>query len=448
MAIPVPKFLAIAFFCFLLLPVSKASAQGDALLYKEIQLREKSYTFDELTHVIQKQAGITFTYNSAQIKGRQHFRIKNERITVVKLLALIKKKSGIGYRMVNPGMIIYTPPVSRHKPNKKKKKIAKKETETQDRKIPFKTVSKDKTASKNTESNTIDSKEQLTTSVTPEDSLPSQTVVVIGDSTIASSYYLGGAGSGGEGRMGNIKMVMRYPSSNENTINPYASLNPPGSKVNTYRSSFNQPDVGGFIKKNLVLGAGISFNETYYLNPTLQFGFRFLYAHISYSMGAFPQWRYGLGAEARLNEKWSARLEFSTGNRFHKTYSFTTYDTVIPPPPEDSLTPPSPPIITAHNNPLTVQSQLTQFSFTLNRQITKVISLGGGITLNKLKSRYYSNGTSIDINSIDPPVANAEEQFRTIKPPYLLSDSYQAASAINVKFWIGLKVALFFNLGS
>ena len=413
-----------------------AHAQDDPMLYKEVQLQKKSYTFDELTHAIQQQTGITFSYNASKISADRHFRIKSKRMTAVKLLALIKAKSGIGYKVIHPGFIVYQPPKNVSARPKKLRPKKKEKPAVLAKNTPVKSAG--------TATHTTATSEALLRTPVPPDST-TQTVVVIGDSATASGYYFGGGGSGGGGSMGNIEMVMRYPGNNDNVVNPYASLNPPDKDYQQSSSDWNQADISSFFRKNLLLGAGLSVGETYYFRPALHFGFRFLYADLSYNVGAYSQFRYGLGAEARINDNWAVQVGFNTGKSFSGSYVYTTYDTTILSPP-DSLLPPPPPIITEINTPIFVQSRLSCFSLSVVRKVNKNLSLSGGLVFNRLSTQYFSGDQPFDLNNLEPPVVDAENRFRTMKPPYELSRSYSPADARLTQLWIGFRVAVFYRL--
>lgn len=427
------KLLILHLLFFTCMMAQTAHAQDDPMLYKEVQLQKKSYTFDELTHTIQQQTGITFSYNASKISADRHFRIKTKRMTAIKLLAVIKAKSGIGYKLIHPGFIVYQPPKTapaRHEKLRRKKNLA----------TARNTAQIEPTT---TEAEDISTAEKPSSVVAPADSV-TQTVVVIGDSAAASGYYFGGGSGGGSGSMGNIEMVMRYPGKNDNIVNPYASLNPPGDEHQQPSSDWNQADIGDFFKKNLLLAAGFSVGETYYFSPALHFGFRFLYADLSYNVGTYPQFRYGLGAEAQINGRWALQVGFNTGKSFSKSYVYTTFDTTFLPPPDSSL--PLPPIITEINTPIFVQSQLLCFSLSAVRKVNKNLSISGGLVFNRLSTQYSSGNQPFDLNNIEPPIVGAENRFRTMKPPYELSRSYSPADARLTQLWIGFRIGIHYRL--
>lgn len=425
-------------FCFFI--ACPAFAQDNPMLYKKIQLSKKSYTFDELTHEIQKQTGITFSYNASKINPHQKFRIKREQKNVTQLLSIIKNRSGIGYKMISPNYIVYIAPVKVNSSSEQKKK-AKKRAED---------IAKKKETKDNTTPIIVpEAGNQVAANNLQSDSAAQQTEIVIGDSVTVSNYYSsGGAGYGGYGSRNNsngesIHIVMRYPSEHDQGIlDPYASLNSPKEKSHFQLFSFDNLDVSKFFEKNLLITAGVSANETYYFNPGIHFGFRFLYATLSYNFGAFSEWRYGLGMEVPISEKWFLQAELNTGKGFFRNYSYSTIDTIFPPP-QDSLAPIQ---IIHKDNSINVTSKLSSFSLSVATNLNKNILLSGGITINRLKSSYFSEGMPFDINSFKPVIPDATSRFQTLKPPYVLSQSYNSLDAIGVKYWLGIQLSIYWRL--
>lgn len=414
-------------FFFTICPVF---AQDSLMLFKKIQLSKKSYTFDELTHQIQKQTGITFSYNASKINSQQHFRIKSDEMNVTQLLALVKKKSGISYKMINPSYIVYIAPINSNPSVKQKKKPKKRVGET----VPKK-EKKSNIAPIQSPVNSLAS-----------DSATQQTEVVIGDSIAVANYYSsGGAGYNGYGSNSSndksIHIVMRYPRAKDQVIvDPYASLNQPTEKNYFQLFSFGNPDISKFFEKNILIAGGFSADETYYFNPGIHFGFRFLYANLSYNIGAFSEWRYGIGTQVPLSETWFLQAELNTGKEFFKSFNYPTFDTTFFPP-QDSL----PPLIVQHDLPLNVVSKLSSFSISISNSLNKNLCLSGGISINRLRSSYFSDGISYDIQSINPPIPDVTSRFQTLKPLYVLSQSYNASDAIGVKYWVGVRLSVYWR---
>ena len=165
---------------------------------------------------------------------------------------------------------------------------------------------------------------------------------------------------------------------------------------------------------------------------------------MSYNFGAFPEWRYGLGTEVSLIEKWALQVELNSGRGFFKDYNYPTFDTTFFPPP-DSLTPAPPPLVVQSNNALNVASKLSTLSVSVATNLNKNILFSGGITINRLKSKYFSDGFPLDINRIDTEILDATNRFQTLNPPYVLTESYNALDAIGVKHWLGIRLSIYWR---
>ncbi len=427
MALPVNKRLQLLIYCFLMVLSSASAQQVSPMFFKEIQLSHKPYTLHTLTREIQRQSGITFSYDAVKIDPNKRVKLKRsiDRLTVKELLAVLRKKTGIGYKIVSSSHIIYTPPGG-----KIRKSTA-----------AFKPKALRKKASYVAPAEEVE-EEEVYIPALREDSTFQHQIVVVGDSSLAVAYYLSGGGSGGGAYNGNG--TQRYPvtadqleDNDENTPSSRAA------RDRDYNIPLGQTATVAFIKQSGFMAAGLTADETYYLNPTLTAGFSFLYGIVSYSLGNFPHWRYGLGVSAKINSRWSGHFEYSTGNIVQQRYSIQSFDT-FQPPPDDSII--LPPIITVKNTPLQVQSRLNRFTLAAEWNIAKNIYLGGGLTLNILKTTYYSNGNQVTLSDILPVGYDADQKYRTINPPYVLSNSYSGNSSSNTKIWIGVQLRLTYRL--
>src|SRR6187402_2732633 len=105
--------------CCLCICITANAQQKSPMFYSEILLKHKPYTLQSLTEEIYAQSGITFSYNADKI--RPDIKIKNEKLTVAVLLALVKKKTDIGYKIISQNHIVYTEPAKERKASKPKK---------------------------------------------------------------------------------------------------------------------------------------------------------------------------------------------------------------------------------------------------------------------------------------------------------------------------------------
>src|SRR3569833_1290106 len=87
--------------------VTSMGQQTNPMFYKEILLTHKPYTLQSITEEIQTQSGISFSYNADNINPDTKIKIKGDRITVAEVLALIKKQTGVSYKIFSQRHIIY-----------------------------------------------------------------------------------------------------------------------------------------------------------------------------------------------------------------------------------------------------------------------------------------------------------------------------------------------------
>ncbi len=121
-------------------------------------------------------------------------------------------------------------------------------------------------------------------------------------------------------------------------------------------------------------------------------------------------------------------------------FNLVTVDTVINP--VDSF-----PIGVPTNNPITVQSKLNRFSLQLEYKITRDVTLSGGATLNILNTAYFSNGIPARFNDFPGSTAtDPDNEFRSIKPPYLIGNSYDGNNSNNTRMWVGIQLSLFYRI--
>jgi hypothetical protein len=437
MALPVNKCLRLLI-GFLLLAAAPLSAQKvSPMFYKEVLLSHKPYTLHTLTREIQRQSGITFSYDAIKIDPDRKVKLKRslDRLTVKELLVLLRKKTGISYKIVGTSHIIYTLPGAGTKAKRNDKHVKPLKYKSKPARQPYSEPAGDVV--------------EPYIAALHEDSTTERQIIVIGDSATAVSYYL--SGGGGDGGI--------YPGYNiQNYPNDAGSSEDELAEIALQREARGKSSGGGFyaplgqsagvlfIKKNIFAEAGLTADELYYLDPTLSMGFSFLYGTISYNLGTFAHWRYGLGAAARFNNGWSVHFEWTTGSKLSQNYNIQTFDTIYQPPPIDTLEPPEPPTIIENNKPLLVQSTLNRFSVGVTWDMGKHLSLGAAVTMNFLNTTYSSNGNKVTLNDFLPIGYDADQKYRTVKPPYLISNSYNGNNPSNTKVWLGLQLRFMYRL--
>ena len=406
----------------LAIAVPAMAQKPDPMFYKEIQLTHKPYTLHSLSREMQRQSGITFSYNAAKISANQKIKIKDRKLTVEQLLALVKRKAGIGYKIVSSNHIVYM-----EGPKKKGLFARKKDAKKTKRKEQPVRATQPAVAAAPSNNNMVKEPVRQDTAV------PGR-IVIVGDSSLAMGYYFSGGGNSGGAY--NAAGIAKAPGEQAWT-DPYLDLNAP-----TTTGAYSDSKTAGFFKKNILVAVGASADEIYYFNPSVRAGFSFLYGTVSYNLGSSPHWRYGLGTSARINDKWNMHLAFNTGKKIPGEYNLVTIDT-IPSNFPDSF----PPTITQTTHPISIKSKLTRFSLQLEYQLTKDVTLSGAATFNYLSTEYSSNGAPVQFDNFKgSTTADPDNEFRLIKPPYLLGNSYSGTNSTNSKIWIGLQLSLFYRI--
>lgn len=404
------------FWVFLLCIVSSLTAAGqqaDSMFLTRILLKHKPYTLQSLTKEMQAQSGISFSYNAARINPGTRIRIRGDRATVAQILAVIKRKTGISYKVVNRRHIIYVAS------NIKKKAAAK------PGKIKRSQIQSEQQTTKQVEAAPLSeaaSDNQTNNGAATTDSTKTAGTGGSGDSTLMMSYYAGGGSGSGGGGGGSDE------TNGDDNAPPHISERK-WRRSTASSNGTSENSVLGFFGDNLLLAGGASVDETYYLNPTLKFGMRFLYGIASYNLGGGGNtWRYGLGGSASIDEHWSMHFVVTTGQSVYKDYTITYPDTTIP------------------QAPLRVTSKLTRYGISTHYNFGNGFTVEGGLTFNSLKSNYTSNGNPVTLSNILPVGYDADEKYTGIKAPYTLGNSYSGNSTGNTKSWIGFQVTLLYQL--
>jgi hypothetical protein len=389
------------------------------MFYKEIQLEhKKNYTLQALTREIQRQTGISFSFNAARIDPYTRIRV-SDKLTVAQILSSIRKKTGIGYKVISKAHIIYT------------EATGKKRTKVKGRK---------RNLNKPESRQSVNHYDNIALRSVGKDSVAGQQIIIIGDSSVVG-YYFSGSGGSGASYAGDAQI--KYPVLLDETDDEEADEYQDEPGYYTSKGSVKgESEALNYIKRSALIAAGISADEVYYANPTFRAGFDFLYGTVSYSIGTYSHWRYGIGSSARLNDNWRLHFNINTGQNIAERYNIQKFDTTFPPQP-DSL---EHPIIIETNTPLLVRSKLTRFTLSAEWNMGKGFMLGAGITLNYLKTNYSSNGNAVTLSNLLPIGYDADQKYQTIDPPYLLGNTYSGNQSSNVKTWLGLQLMLIYRL--
>jgi len=404
---------------FLSLPVM--AQQKNPMFYSEIRLQHKPYTLQSITEEIQAQTGISFSYNADQISPGTRIRIKGNRATVAAVLGTIRKKTGIGYKIISQNHIIYTPPVAKTvRPQKLKRS-------TRSGRITDEMVKRSVAVPSSIKTYGIAPTSSF------KDTSDDNAIMMVGDSSVMAGYYFGGGTGGGGTAKTEEPEDPDFPEYEwDDAPNRYAAR----------QQTLAREDVLQFFKTNTLFAAGISTDETYYFDPGIRIGFDFLYGTVAYNIGGggTPTWRFGLGSSVKLNERWRLHASISTGAVITSNYDIVKFDTI---PPTDSIQEPT--FIETHT-PLSVSSRLTRYGISTSYHLGKGFFLEGGLALNRMTTNYYSYNNPIALADILPFGVDADSKYYAIKPPYVLGSNYTANKPSNTRIWIGVQLTFYYRL--
>lgn len=164
--------------------------------------------------------------------------------------------------------------------------------------------------------------------------------------------------------------------------------------------------------------AGITADETFYLNPTIYGGWRFLYGIASWSTNFnVSGFRYGGGVAVGISADWRVHLAVTTG-KLEKSYDTSGFI-------------------------LQGKTTLTRFALTGEKKLHEKWRFQIGVTYCMLRTTYYQNGVPAPPFIDDNKVKN---WLNPINPVYTITNSYTNDKTIHKQSWLGLQVGIFYQI--
>ncbi|NLR67095.1 hypothetical protein HGH92_22495 [Chitinophaga varians] len=167
------------------------------------------------------------------------------------------------------------------------------------------------------------------------------------------------------------------------------------------------------------VSAGVTLEESFYINGQLQAGMPFLYAIASWGTGRGASGlRYGAGTSVRMNEDWRLHFQATTG-RMEFDYDSSTFVQKQ------------------------VRMQWHKLALLGERRLNDHFAVQGGVSLNILNAEYY---TFKDLVPLGRPEETALKDVRYFKPLYTISDNFSAGEPKSRKAWIGVQLGVSYRL--
>jgi hypothetical protein len=359
---------------FLLTFMTNASGQSAINLQKKISIPANAIQLDSLLHVITRQSGAKFSINTRKFPASKSIAIKDHAPTIAKLLQVINQTTGVYYATLGDHIILLDNPPP-----------AKKKTPRSVNKQP---VPIHKTPSvKNKPPAPVKKVTVIDTIPAPLPSLSNDTPKL--DTTIK------------------LPPTVAQPAVRKK---PAPTNNKPTPPTN------NDKERSGFLS-DLFVKAGISADDLFYCNPTLQIGHPYFYGIAAYSTNFnITGFRYGIGASVPLSDYWKLHLQLTTGNLSSKVDTMTLH--------------------------WEYKTQLHRAGIIAETDIGERFKLQFGPVFNLMKLTFYRNGQK---TSPGLSTEYIERKFNLLKPVYTFTNTFSPNVAKSTKSWVGLQISIFYN---
>lgn len=196
---------------------------------------------------------------------------------------------------------------------------------------------------------------------------------------------------------------------------------------NTFSNRYQKPGGQGVRRSgeqgpfSFLLNLGVTGDESYYVNPTIQIGLPFLYgiasASTNFNLAGF---RVGAGIAARISEDWRIHLQMTTGKQLQNFSYGSSVDTI------------------GEHISGSVNMRLMKFSLVAERKLGEHFRLQAGLVFNSQRLQYRA-----DSNTVYTPQM-VYQRINIIHAPYTISDTYNGYR--NTKTWIGFQLGIFYNI--
>lgn len=381
-----PRFCL--FFAFILIVTVSVNGQGTIpVLHQNVNLPAEDLRLDYLLRLINKQTGVKFSLNTQKFKPSRIIHLRKGIQSIDVILSEIKNSTGVYFTYLGDHVIFIDKPPANS-------------TVTAPSLSPISPAS----------------------SVSPPSPPPPPSSSVPHFAALPhTEKYLP------EERIDNDKIYQAMAPPVNHIDNPLlirtdqSVRNPPPSPSTSFQTRPNKQSTS--VPTRFFADAGLTADETMYINPSIRVGLPFLYGIVQGSTNfSVSGLRYGAGGSFRLADKWRLGLVATTGD-YSKDYP--------------ALSVGSPTV------PITVKTSLQKIGLSAEAAIGRNIQIQFGPVLNRLVTKYSTYGIPI------PLIVNeteANKYFHYIKPVNTIQDTYSPYSPQNTKLWIGLQAGLFYRI--
>jgi hypothetical protein len=385
-------------------------------LNKEIRLKPGLLRLDSLLYSASRQTKVVFSFNPKKINTHRYINILNRVMSLADLLALLKEKNGLAVKLMEDYIVITSAFPKVEEKIHPTKKILSPPVFTERR--LDKTPIQDSIVKKG---ELMDHGIETMDVPLNADSLsrPLMKEVVMDPIKARSTEE-------------QIQSIVRLPVSLpvDSSENKFASIEKIEKKGAGQKPETVQTIIPAVNKLYFFVKSGLSIDESSFLGVAAQVGVPTFYGTVSaHTNFDVSQIRYGLGASMRMGKKLRLHILGNMGS-MEKSFSTDTSVSAVP---------------SLQRNVVTAKGKLVRVGILVEFSIAQKWVVQIGPYFNFLETAYLIDNVQSNLTTIYT-VSNRDQAFYTIKPPYLIKNTYSVTTDSNLKTWIGLQVSVLYRL--
>lgn len=400
------SLLAFIFFLFLFLLNPNQTVAQETYEQKKITLKKGLIRLDSAMAIVKKQAGVIFSFNPRRLDPRQKIYIKSTTKTLSDFINILKAETKVSVKIIENYVVIGSS-------SKNTTKIA-----VEDAPIVTVTQKKIIEQEKQEKELAVSLKKEETKRIT--DSL--KLVAALDSAHVSDSLYQ--LSKDTLTQTGSDTIKSQIPSS----LMPSDSIQSDTAIVNNPI----KPDTTNAVKPkpkkvrkkpNPFLKVGLGIDDSSFLGAGIQIGIPIVYATLSGNTNfEASHFRYGIGTSIKLNTNIRLHIGANTGNVNREGY-FTD--------------------VNGDRYPIAVESKFHRIGAGLEFRLQNKFSMQVIPQYNYLTNDYFIDNQPSSLEIFGDA---GDEIFHTIKPLYVISDTFSSNTNSNVKTWIGVQVNLLYRI--
>lgn len=399
----VSRFLVGLGFSFVMFSSFQSDAQHENLLLTKIQLKKGTTRLDSAMLQVKKQTKVVFSFNPKRLATWQKIYINPTVKTLADFIGLLKTETRVSVKLIENYIVIGSPP--------------KTSTKTAVDDAPIITVTQKKIIEKEKEqvvhakavTEPLLVKDSIKNEITSDNTRVKDSVIVLVDTLTT---------------LGSDSLKSQKPSSRM-----------PGDSIQFDKVVVSAPSLADTIKKvepkpkktkkkiNPFLKFGVGADDSSILGAGIQVGIPIFYATLTGNSNfRASHFRYGAGTSFMLNSNMRFHVVANTGYVNREGHFIDVY---------------------GDRYSIAVESKLHRAGSGLEFRMPNKFSIQVLLQYNYLTNKYFIDGEPSNLEQFNN---TGDEIFYTIKPLYVITDTFSPTSSSNIKTWMGLQLNLFYRI--